>query len=499
VRIALVPLIASHGIRDRTATVGDNPSGRTSEKAKIMNSTKPMKSILSERSHTRGSARAAGKIRPGTKVLTADAAKNPKARALFEDGRRAGKKSSDIESEIKKLGIERPLRPTNTQEFHVFRSDFVLPIFADKILDVYGEGEGKDRKLLKFPVVFHSIHMHDFFPHALESHSLPDKFRSAFDENGNRVCETLPEVKGEQVDAQRKAGIKRVPRREWQIRSTCEPRVCKEFQGGHCKFRGRLKFFMPLISGLGLVEIETSSEYAAEGIWETLDQVQQTLGYIPTTNPSKPGQPVFMMSKVQEERVYYDSEGKKKGLQWVPRLTVDLDMGALLTAGPSMSEGPTVPKAWLPAMSQEVKVAGGAAVQPADSPSTVNPMLFEIDKMLTACGCDATLFYRFVLRKHGEAWKESDAAIGEVREGLQKSQKYGKDLDLIVRTRLLAADYDIPDDLFGAYTKEKFGDWSKSFPKMREVIKHIEDLFAQGRPSALDVMGSAKDLITQAQ
>lgn len=475
------------------------PSGRTSEKAEIMNTTKPMKSILSERTINRASARAAGKIRPGTKVLTSAAAKNEKARALFEEGRRLGKKTSDIENDIKKLGIERPFRPTNTREFHVFRSDFVMPIFADKILEVYGEGEGKDRKLLKFPVVFHSVHMHDFFPHALESHSLPDKFRSAFDENGNRVCETLPEVKAEQVTAQREAGIKRVPRREWQIRSTCEPRVCKEYQGGHCKFRGRLKFFIPLVSGSGLLELETSSEYAAEGIWEALDQVQQTLGYIPTSNPSKPGQPVFMMSKVQEERVYYDGEGRKKGLQWVPRLTVDLDLGALLSAGPSTTEGPTVPKAWLPASSQAVKVVDVAAEQAAGSSSQVNPMLFEIDEKLRACGCDATLFYRFVLRKHGEAWKDSEATLLEVRDGLQKVQKYGKDVDLILQTRLLTSDYQIPEDVFGAYTKEKFGDWSKSFPKMREVIKHIEDLFAQGRVIALETMGSAKDLLTQAQ
>jgi len=464
-----------------------------------MNTTKPMKSILSERTHNRGSARAAGKIRCGTKVLTGAAAKNEKARSLFEEGRRNGKKSSAIEKEIKELGIDRPLRPTNTQEFHVFRSDFVLPIFADKILDVYGEGEGKARKLLKFPLVFHSNHMHDFFPHALESHSLPDKFRSAFDGNGNRVCETLPEVKPEHVAAQRKAGIKRVPRREWDIRGTCEPRVCQEFQGGHCKFRGRLKFFMPLISGLGLVEIETSSEYAAEGIWETLDQVQQTLGYIPTSNPGKPGHPVFMMSKVQEERVYYDAEGKHTGLQWVPRLTVDLDMGALLSAGPSTTEGPTVPKAWLPAASQAVKVAAVVAESRAESPSKVNPVLYEIDEKLRACGCDATLFYRLVLRKYGDNWKDRDATVLEVRDLLGKVQKYGKDLDLVLRTRLLASDYQVPEDLFGAYTKEKFGDWSKSFPKMREVIKHIEDLFAEGREAALATMGSARDLATQAQ
>lgn len=469
------------------------------------------KSILSERIVHRGGARAAGKIRCGAKVLTSEAQKNKNAVAVFDAGRKSGKKASEIEAELKKLGLDRPLRPINTREFHVFARDFDLEIFPQLILQQYGEGKGEDRKLYKFPVTFHSNHLHDFFPHAFECHSLPDKFRSAFDDSGNRVCETMREVQGGEVKAQRQAGIKRVPRRDWEVRGLCDPRACKEFQGGHCKFRGRLKFYLPEISGLGLVEIETSSEYAAENIWETLDQISSQLGYIPRTNPRKPGEPVFWMEKVQEERVYYDDKGRHVGLQWVPKLFANIDMGTLVAMREASGEGPTAPTAWL-----ATAPATTASIAPIDEAKQVVPedvttvvshkvvsdssLVAQLEADLEKAGADKALFIRYVEMRYGRQWRQNQSAVEEAVQALEKLAKYGKQkIDLIVRSRLLAHDYEVDQDRLAAYATEKFGAWQRDFAKMGQVVAHIESLFAQGRQFALQAIEQVSDLVTQAQ
>ncbi|MFP3637468.1 hypothetical protein [Paraburkholderia sp. SIMBA_054] len=473
------------------------------------------KSILSDRLERNGSARAAGKIRCGTKVLTKAAMKNEEAVAIYDQGRRERLRASEIERKIQDLGINYPMYPKNTQHFNVSASDFAFPIFAEKILAEYGEGEGVDRHLYKFPLAFHSNHLLDFFPHRFESHVGENKFRSAYDDNGNRVCETLPAVAPKTILDQRKAGVKRVPRRDWEVRGTCEPRVCQEFRSGNCKFRGQLKFYLPKVSGLGLVSMETSSEYAAENIWSTLNEIKDALGYIPTSNPNHPGQPVFMMSKVQEERTYFDEHGKRvTGLQWVPRLTADIDMGTLLgmnhTALVGAPTAPMVPTAWVhpnaTVDAEAVTVVAAEHLQPSvdgngvaaslASTPDLKAQIAAIEADLEKTGCDRALFLRFVAKKYGDGWDAKAAVVREVHEALQKLMKHGKDLDVVVRSRLLPLEFNVDETRLAAYTAEKFGQWQKSFPKMREVVAHIEGLFGQGREAALLVIEQSSDLIT---
>ncbi len=458
----------------------------------------PKKSILGERAQTNGGARAAGKIRCGTKVLTKDALQNPQAVKLYQEGVRNRRRASEIESDIKALGIQYPMYPTNTRHFNVSASDFVLPVFADKIIEVYGEGEGADRKLYKFPVMFHSNHMFDFFPHAFESHKGADKFRSAFDANGVRVCETLPNPDSKAIVAQRREGVKRVPRRDWVVRGTCDPRSCKEYQSGQCQFRGRLLFYMPKIAGLGLLSMETSSEYAAENIWSTLEPIREALGYIPKHNPNRPGEPVFWLSKVQEERVYYDHNGQRKtGLQWVPRLTANIDMGTLLALAHDPNGAPTVPKAWLQA--PEAQVAAVQEHLPSESASehemspdgagTVGQQLrTKIEAVLDETGCDKALFSRYVANNFGNDWASREDALRDTLAGLEKIVKYGKDLDVVLESRLLAADFRIDPSLFEAYANAEFGNWSRSFQKMRGLIAAVREMFSHGHAAGLAAM-----------
>ena len=459
---------------------------------------KPTKSILSERAESNGGARAAGKIRCGTKLLTNEARGNRKAVEIYEEGIRSRRRASEIEKDLKALGISYPMYPTNTKHFNVSASDFVLPIFADKIIEEYGEGDGADRKLYKFPVMFHSDHLFDFFPHALESHKGDDKFRSNFDANGVRVCEVRRAVSPDQIKEQRSKGIKRVPPREWEVRGTCDPRSCAEFKSGLCQFRGRLLFYMPKISGLGLLSMETSSEYAAENIWTTLEQIREALGYIPKHNPNRPGQPVFWLSKVQEERTYYDEKNQRRtGLQWVPRLTADIDMGTLMALAHNPHGAPTVPKAWLVAPESSVDTSPatdpqqGATSQSEKVEATVptHRLRAQIEALLGAIGCDKSLFVRYVASKYGSGWEEIEAHLKETLDALQKLLKYGKDLDVYLAAKLLPLDYGVPPDLLAAYAAALYGPhWGKSFPKMRELIAHLRELFADGHDTGISVM-----------
>jgi len=458
-------------------------------RAEIMN--KATKSILSERISSNGGARASGKIRCGTKVLTKAAKQNPDALRIYNDGVKQRRKASDIEAEIKKrTEIAHPMYPTNTQHFNVSASDFVLPIFADKIIEVYGEGEGADRKLYKFPVMFHSDHLNDFFPHAFESHQGKDKFRSNFDGNGVRVCEILRAPEAKAVVQQRQQGVKRVPRREWEVRSTCEPRVCKEFLSGMCQFRGRLQFYMPKISGLGLLEMQTASEYAAANIWSTLDQIREALGYIPRHNPKVPGQPVFWLSKVQEERTYFDESGEKRtGLQWVPKLTADIDMGTLLALAHNPSGAPTVPKAWLAApveAGESSPTERGASVTEENNDEVkVHPLRIKLETALDGIGCDKVLFCRYAAVRFGNEWQSNESALQTALEAAMSLEKYGKSVDVYVRARMLPIDFQIDQDLFEAYASATLGAWAKNFPKMRQLVKAVTSLFANGRDEGI--------------
>lgn len=312
-------------------------------------------SILSERQAS-GEQRLAngGKIRPGIKVLTRNAEKNPTAVRLYQRGVEQRLKFSEIEKQIEAAtSIKSALYPRNTPYFNVAASDFGMPELAGIIVEKYGEiREGDEKKqLYRFPVVFHSGELSDVYPNSYRRFGGQPDYHSHYGDDGVRYCRYRPEVTREMMAEQKANRIKRMPRRETEIRGQCVPNRCAEFLAGQCRFRGQLYFYIPGIPSTGLLMMETTSEYAAEAIWTYLDGVQAAYGSIPRVNPVNPGQPIFYMTKVQEPRSYFDEDGRKcNGLQWVPRLQADLDLGMLISTGarPAIQAQPA-PVAWLAA------------------------------------------------------------------------------------------------------------------------------------------------------
>lgn len=471
---------------------------------------KPTKSILSERTTTNfGGPRASGKIRCGTKVLTRAAQENATAVQIYQDGIAQQRRASMIEKDIvAKTNIRNPMYPVNTQAFHLSVDDFVMPVLPKAILELYGEDVNGKRELRQFPVFFHSNELFDFFPHRFESHKGEERYHSAFNERGERVCECLPGLDAKQVIEQRKAGVKRLPPREWVVRGLCEPRVCKQFQSGLCQFRGQLKFYIPGVVGLGIVEMETSSEYAAENIWSTLDQIRSTLGHIPTFNPKEPGKPVFWITKVQEERTYFDGGGEKKtGLQWVPRIVPAIDIASMLQIGRNPVEH-VAPVAWLAQAPADQVDAEATRVQEADVidadqvPSKggrATQLRAALEEVFRSGGCNKAFALRYLDHKYGFGWDKKEDLLAKAVEGITQLTRYGENADVYLESRLLAVDFRIPPELFARYASGGFGNWERNFQKMRDLIAHIQQLFANGEQAGIAAMEAACGAMQQAE
>lgn len=296
-----------------------------------------------------------GKIRPGIKVLNNKALKLPRAVEIYKEGVAKRRKFSEIEKDIvAQTGLENPMYPRNTPYFNVSSGDFAMPELAQMIIDQYGEIREHDTRpeLYRFPIIFHSDDLFEVYPNKMQSFGGSRQYASGYAEDGTRICQYLPDVTKEMAANQKTLRQRRQPRRQKVIRGICDPNVCPEFLQGACKFRGQLHFYLPGIPTTGLVMMETSSEYAAEAIWMELDRIVEVFGGIPRFNIVRPGAPIFYITKVLESRTYFDEFGvKQKGMQWVPKLQSEIDMGALLSgnvqAGPD--HRPPAPVGWLTA------------------------------------------------------------------------------------------------------------------------------------------------------
>lgn len=389
----------------------------------------PMKvSVLSTRaSNSDQQARLGGKIRAGIKVLTNKAKSNAKAVAIYDDGVNKRLKFSEIEKRIKdETGLENAMYPRNTPYFNVASSDFGMPEIAQLIVDTYGEVREHDeqKQLYRFPVVFHSDDLNAVYPNQFKRHGHEPHYESHYGEDGVRYCRYLPEVSNEQAAAMRVRRIKKLPRREKVIRGTCDPATCNEFLQGQCKFRGRLLFYIPGIPSTGLIGMETSSEYAAEGIWADLERIRDALGTIPRYNPKKPGEPIFWITKFLEPRTYFDANGEKKnGFQWVPKLQADIDIGAVLTSGaPLALPRSDTPVAWL---SQPKGMPGAPLLQSPDAGFSDQVVVAQpiaqvdveptpqdqLDALITKMGLNEDLVMEYFDAKIAQSWEKEPAHV----------------------------------------------------------------------------------------
>lgn len=472
-------------------------------------------SILSQRA-SRGDqqTKPGGKIRPGIKVLTRTAMDNKQAVKIYNDGVAQRMKFSEIEKKIKDAtGINNPMYPRNTPYFNVAASDFGMPEIASLIVNQYGEiREGdNEKRLYRFPVVFHSDDLNEVYPNEFRRYGGEPGYESHYGEDGERYCRYLPEVTSDMLKEQKARRIKRPPRREKVIRGKCDPHACPEFLMGQCKFRGRLNFYIPGIPTTGLMCMETTSEYAAEAIWQDLDRIRAAFGGIPRSNPNKPGAFLFFITKVQEQRTYFDENGQKKiGVQWVPKLQADIDMGTLLTGGlaPQLANNST-PVAWLAAPKgmpealalppsatvPDTSIQGGpeqvtqpgVSTQESKVQTTPADPMETLEKVQERMGLDDENLVPYFDLKLGEDWENDDDKIRSgiaMLEALENAKGKVGAVQLL-RIAVKVAKVGIPQSDFQAYATMKYG---KGFTNKTEVLAVIlQDLDELGKSSGESV------------
>lgn len=467
-------------------------------------------SILSERRNS-GEQRLAygGKIRPGIKVLTMTAEKNQVAVKLYREGVEKRLKYSEIGKQIESAtNIKNPLYPRNTPFFNVCASDFGMPELADIIVDKYGEiREGnKKKQLYRFPVVFHSGELSEVYPNSYQRFGGEPAYHSHYGDDGVRYCRYRPEVTKEMMAEQKANRIKRMPRRDFEIRGQCVPNRCAEFLAGQCRFRGQLYFYIPGIPSTGLLMMETTSEYAAEAIWTYLDGVQAAYGSIPSVNPMNPGQPIFYITKVQEPRSYFDEEGRKvNGLQWVPRLQADLDLGKLIATGARQAiQAQPAPVSWLaaPKGMPEAQVIDDSARPPADEPtppalesapngaSDIPPAKTPEEELRAALAelgyVEETDAFEVVAQyldlKVGAGWEASGQGIEKALEVIRPFSLVGKECaQKLVAITISVEELGLNHDEFKKYCGLKHGKKYTGNPAiLNAIIDELKELFETG-------------------
>lgn len=447
----------------------------------------PMKfSVLSSRAATaEQQIRLGGKIRSGIKVLTNAAQKNPRAVSIYAEGVASRQKFSEIEKRIKDAtGLSNPMYPRNTQYFSVAASDFGMPEIAQLIIDKFGEMRGEDdrKQLYRFPVVFHSDDLGEVYPNQFKRHGHEPHYESHYGEDGIRYCRYLPNVTEEQKTEIRVRRLKKVPRREKVIRGTCEPGDCNEFGQGQCKFRGRLLFYVPGIPSTGLLGMETSSEYAAEGIWSDLERIRNALGTIPRTNPANPGAPIFWITKSLEPRTYFDERGdKQNGFQWVPKLQADIDIGALLSSG-KMFEIPTTPAPvrWLSqarGMPDDVQLPvvvetsrPGSQGEGFSAPTV--DLSDELADIIEQMQLDQNLVMQYFDLKIAQSWEGDNTHVATAIRMLKELGRYGEVCAAkLIAISLRVSQIGIEARDFSAYALAKYG---RGFTAREDILSQIE-------------------------
>jgi len=410
---------------------------------------------------------------------------NPKAISIYADGVAKRQKFTDIEKRIKdQTGISNPMYPRNTPYFNVAASDFGMPEIAQLIVDTYGEMRDDDAR--SSCIASQSFSTRTTLTRSIQTSSNDTATNHTTSRTTVKtasgtaaICRPYRKNRQQQfvlVASKRCHGARKL------FAAKCDPGTCDEFGQGQCKFRGRLLFYVPGIPSTGILGMETSSEYAAEGIWSDLERILDALGTIPRWNPNKPGAPIFWITKSLEPRTYFDEHGKKQsGFQWVPKLQADIDIGAVLTSGKAFAlPAAQTPVAWLsppkgmpeavllPVTDSAVDQSGVQA-ESQQGGKSVNDQL---EKLIDEMGLDENSVMQYFDIKIAQSWENDEAHVATAIKMLKDLCRLGnrcaaKLIGISVRVSQLGID---PRD-FTTYTFARYG---KGFTAKEEVLSRIE-------------------------
>lgn len=443
-------------------------------------------------------AQIGGKVGCGVMLLTNIAKKNVKAVSIYDQGVFQRRKYKEIEKQIvKETGIPHPLYPRNSPYFTVSCEDFGMPEIPHAIIEKFGEVRefSREKQLYRFPVVFHTDDIFEIYPNRYARYGGEPNYQSSYGIDGQRYCKFLPPVTQAMLAEQKIARIKRPPPRQMEVRGLCDPSVCPEYLSKQCQFEGRLLFYIPGIPS-GLVALDTGSEYAASSIWTELNRIKDAFGYLPRINPNKPGAYLYYVTKVQEQRTYFDEHGKKQtGMQWVPKLEADIDVGTLfITGAVTQTALPTTPVAWLSAPkgmpdADVMDVVNGKQLPPgpAQTDSTMNP-LDQLTDLTSQLDLSASEVKQYFDVKLGPEWHREAERVGTAIKILSDLSRKGSDgAKAMINITLRLHQLGISANDYMQYARRKYGKNFQAQPAILEsMLLELDDLANSGNNSELN-------------
>jgi hypothetical protein len=206
------------------------------------------------------------------------------------------------------------------------------------MLDLYGEVRhgDPDRHIYTLPIVFPSDDVDLVFREQFEAWRASELHRWSESDPASGVLQCMKRVEV----APEKTARKRWGGRPTEAERPCDPNNCALFAKGECKHIGSLAFWVPGVTGTGVVDLTFTSVYASLGIAETLEMVRAGLGRISGLHN---GKPIFWLSKGRERvsRMNWETGKPEKSDQWIIRLEASgLDMMEVLGAGQAQAALP---------------------------------------------------------------------------------------------------------------------------------------------------------------
>ena len=315
-----------------------------------------------------------GRINPGIQVLTKAAIQNiDNAQQIYDQGVKAGASFDDIVATLQQANqkyARRPLVPKNVPYFRVTQSDFAAPEAASRIMDLYGEdrGDGNGMQLYSFPVILPSDDINVFFQESFKAWKRNELFRWSTETPDGLKCTKKVDIE------QNKSRRRHWGQRPEEFERDCDPNDCQIFNANECKHYGRLYFWIPGITGAGLIELAFTSVYASLGIAEIVEVVHEGLGRVKGTLN---GKPIFTISKTLESvsRVDYEQGSATRQQQYIIRMDASgIDMGEIMAqqelGAPTERLALSGPQSFPDDEKIELDAEYDEAVEPAIEPDT---------------------------------------------------------------------------------------------------------------------------------
>lgn len=414
-----------------------------------------------------------GRIRAGVKVLTAAAAQEPKAKAVYDAGVAAGKSFDEIEAEIVRAvpELRHPLVPKNVPYFTVRRGDFAMAEVADRILALFGEDRGDGCvRLYRFPIVFPADRWEAIMPHALMCYGASElKYWSAYSADGReRYCMAFAPVP---VDNGGKRTIRIFGGRKHVTRDAnggrCEPERCPEYQARQCNLTGRFIFLIPGVPSIHPIELATNSFYAMNAARQTLE----TVGFLRggRIGGFLEGRTSFWITKRLHEVSMIGEDGTPRRVpQWLIELEAPIDLTRLLAVD-----------------SDETRIEEGeraAALLAGASPDVVEP-LRDADGEPASAACEQNTERVPRLAPVASSNRESAVAVAPVGE------------DALAQVFERVSALQLSREAFESYAKRKYGaGWNLNPSGIRRVLKHLQAFRGDGA-SLLAAVDGALDAV----